>query len=89
MPKKIAPEDNPPERLGKSIVDLTLADLGADDSAVVLEFDLAAAEQVSHGRDCFFRVFRARTDREDQVSERKLLARFENLFGFHDRINTG
>ena len=86
--KKIAPEDKPPERFGKSIVDLTLANLGPDDLSVVLEFDLTAAEQVSHGRDGFFCALRARTDREDQVSERKLLARFEYLFSFHDRINT-
>lgn len=85
--KKIAPGDKPPERFGKSIVELTLANAGANKLAVVLHADSAAAEQISHRCDCLFCAFRARTDRQDQVSERKLLARFENLFGFHGSVN--
>jgi len=71
--KKIAPADKPPERLSK--VELaSLANLGAQELAVALDAHFSAAQEVSNGRDRFFRVLRAGTDCEDEVAKRKFRA---------------
>jgi hypothetical protein len=78
--KKIAPVDNPPERLQKSIVDLRLANLGAHETAVALNANFAASEKVRHSRNGLFRVPRAGADGNDQVTERKF------RFGLEDEV---
>jgi hypothetical protein len=82
--KKIAPADNPPERLRKSIVDLTLANAGPHEPTVVFYAHLAAVEEISYGRHGLFCVLRARANGKDQVAEREFGTRFEDLLGcFH------
>jgi hypothetical protein len=64
----------------KASGNVCLADFGAEESAVVFDTNLSAAQKISHGCDRFLGVFRAGTDREDQVTERKLrTGLFEDL----------
>jgi hypothetical protein len=81
--KKIAPADEPPERLRKSIVDLTLANPGANELPVVLHADAAAAKKIGDGCNRFLGVLGARADGENQVAEGKFWTGFEDLFSFH------
>ena len=48
-----------------------LANLGAEEFAVALEAQPAAAEQVGHSRDRLLGVGGARTDSENQIAKRK------------------
>jgi hypothetical protein len=57
---------------------LRLADLGAEKPAVALHPHFAAAQQIGHGCDCFFCVLGARTDGENQITERKFRAGFQD-----------
>jgi hypothetical protein len=54
-----------------------LANPGADKPAVVLDAHPATGEKVSHRRDGFLRVFRARTHRQDKVAEGEFRALFK------------
>src|SRR4029077_8667985 len=60
-----------PERLRKWIIEIRLANPGPDKPAVVFDADPATGEKVSDGRDGFLRVFRARTHRQDEITEGK------------------
>jgi hypothetical protein len=60
----------------------TLTNLGAQESAVIFNANLAAAEKVRHRGDGFFGVPRAGTYREDKVAERKFSARPKDLSVF-------
>ena len=86
--KKIAPANKPPERPRKSIVDLCLADLGPEKPAVALNAHFTAAQEIGHGRDCFFCVLCARTDGKNQIAERKFCTGFENLRVFLHNVST-
>jgi hypothetical protein len=66
--KKIAPADDPPERL-KKFDFVSLADFGAEEFAVALETHLSAAEEISHCRDRLFGIAGAGTDGEDEIAE--------------------
>jgi len=84
--KEIAPVDKPPERLRKSFVDVSLANLGAQKFAVVFYTDAATGQQVGHCRDSLLGAFGAGADGEDKVTEREFRAGFEDLFSrFHDQ----
>jgi hypothetical protein len=84
--KEIAPVDQPPERLRKSFVDVSLANLGAQEFAVVFYADASTGQQVGHGRNRLLGAFGAGADGEDKVTEREFRTRFEDLFGrFHDQ----
>jgi hypothetical protein len=48
-----------------------LANPGPGKPAVVLDAHPATGEKVSDGRDGFLRVFRARTHRQDEITEGK------------------
>jgi hypothetical protein len=76
--KKIAPGDNPPERLLKVELKTTLANLGAQESAVVFDANLSATEKVSNRGNRFFAVLRAGTHGQDKVSEREFRAWLED-----------
>ena len=78
--KKIAPADKPPERLSK--VGISLANLGAQEFAVALDAHFSAAQQISHGRDCFFSIPGAGTDCEDEIAKRKFRTRLQDLAVF-------
>jgi hypothetical protein len=84
--KKIAPVDQPPERLRKSFVDVSLANLGAQEFAVVFYTDAATGQQVGHCRNRLLGAFGAGANGEDKVTEREFGTRFEDLFSrFHDQ----
>jgi hypothetical protein len=84
--KEIAPVDQPPERLRKSFVDVSLANLGAQEFAVVFYADAATGQQVGHCRNRLLGAFGAGADSEDKVTEREFGTRFEDLFSrFHDQ----
>ena len=84
--KEIAPVDQPPERLRKSSVDVSLANLGAQEFAVVFYADTSTGQQVGHGRNRFLGAFGAGADGENKVTEREFGAGFEDLFcRFHDQ----
>jgi hypothetical protein len=68
---------NHPER--SEIDRITLANLGAEESAVIFDANLTAAEKISHRGDSLLGVLRAGADREDQVTERKLRPWLEDL----------
>ena len=77
--KKIAPTGHV-GATSKASGNVCLADFGAEESAVVLDTDFSAAQEISHGCDRFFGVTRAGADRKDQITERKGCARlFEDL----------
>jgi hypothetical protein len=76
--KKIAPAGKPSERLESQLLILRLADFGAEKPAVALHPHFAAAQQIGHGCDCFFCVRGARTDGENQITERKFRAGFQD-----------
>jgi len=64
----------------KASGNVCLADFGAEESAVVFDANLTAAQKISHSGDRFFGVTRAGADREDQVTERKFrTGLFEDL----------
>jgi hypothetical protein len=85
-PKKIAPVDQPPERLRRSFVDVSLANLGAQEFAVVFYADAATGQQIGHCRNRLLGAFGAGADGEDKVTEREFRTGFEDLFSrFHDQ----
>ena len=61
------------------MVEFNLANLGAEESAVVFDANLTAAEKIRHRCDSLLCIFRAGADREDQVTERKLGSWLEDL----------
>lgn len=61
------------------MVEVNLANLGAEESAVVFDANLTAAEKIGHRCDSLLCIFRAGADREDQVTERKLRSWLEDL----------
>jgi hypothetical protein len=63
---------------GNSIVDLSLANARLDKSAVALYANLAARKKVRHCSDSFLGALRAGTHRQDEITERKFRAWFEN-----------
>jgi hypothetical protein len=73
--KKIAPADKLPERF-REIRVVSLADLGAEKFAVALELHFPAAEQIGHSCDRFLGIAGARTDRENEITERKFWTGF-------------
>jgi hypothetical protein len=84
--KEIAPVDQPPERLRESFVDVSLANLGAQEFAVVFYADAATGQQVGHCRNRLLGAFGAGADGEDKVTEREFRTGFEDLFSrFHDQ----
>jgi hypothetical protein len=84
--KEIAPVDQPPERLRKSFVDVSLANLGAQEFAVVFYTDAATGQEVGHCRNRLLGAFGAGADGEDKVTEREFRTGFEDLFSrFHDQ----
>ena len=76
----------PPERLQKSFVDSSLANLGSQEFAVVFDADASTGQEVGHCRNRFFGILGARANGNNKVSEREFGTRFEDLFGrFHDQ----
>jgi hypothetical protein len=72
----------------KSIVDLRLANARPHEAPVVFNANAATGEQISHGCNGFFGVFRARAYGKDKITEGKFRTWFEDLFGlFH--VNLG
>jgi hypothetical protein len=69
--KKKRSGEKSPERLQKSIIEISLANPGPDKPAVVFDAHPTTGEKVSDGRDGFLRVFRARTHRQDEITEGK------------------
>jgi hypothetical protein len=63
LQKENAPAAEPPERL--KIISPTLADLGAQEPAVIFDSHLTAAEQIGHGGDGFAAAFGAGTNGEN------------------------
>jgi hypothetical protein len=57
----------------------SLADLSAQEAAVVVNPDFAATEQISNSRDCFVTAFGAGADCKNQITEGKLFRLAENL----------
>ncbi len=84
--KKSLRWNKPPERLRKSFLSASLANLGAQELAVVFYADASTGQEISHCRNRFFGALGARADGEDKVTEREFRAWFEDLFSrFHDR----
>jgi hypothetical protein len=72
--KKNRSGDKSPERLLKTVNAASLANAGAQETPVVVHTHLAAGEKIRH---CCYRLrvaVRARTDRQDQVTQGKSCA---------------
>ena len=68
------------------MVELNLANLSAEESAVALDADLAAGQQVGHRRYSFSGVTCARAHRQDKIAQREFRAWLEDLLvRFHNR----
>ena len=74
---KNAPAAGPPERL--KFIWPSLADLGAQETAMIFYPHSTAAEQIGDGGDGFTAAFGAGTDGENQITEGKLLWAAQNL----------
>jgi hypothetical protein len=77
-----------PERLLKVVWSFTLANLGAEESAVIFNANTATTEKVRHRGDGFFGILRAGADREDKVAERKFSAGPKDLSVFLHNLSS-
>jgi len=78
--KRRSDGDHPPERRSENDFSFgRLADASAIETAVAVDAHLTAAEQIGNRRYGFFRVFRARAHREDEIAQGKLRTGFQNL----------
>jgi hypothetical protein len=58
----------------KSIFDLRLANLGAQEAAIALQANFATGQQIGHRRDRFFCAASAGTNGENQITKGKFRA---------------
>jgi hypothetical protein len=66
--------DKSPERLVKTVIAASLANAGAPEAAVVVQAHLAAGEKIRHRGHRLPIAGRARTDRQNEVTQGKLCA---------------